>query len=128
MNSRFVVKAGMVTSAAFAATAALQTALPVQADNTHHTFTAAFATPAILPLQCYVGGGGDVALSVRVINQTGAMIPAGKTVSWTVLREGTRAMEKGTTVLRQNLAPKQSAYVGYTEIFDDQTCTASVDL
>ncbi|HEY7689051.1 MAG TPA: hypothetical protein VH835_10175 [Dongiaceae bacterium] len=128
MNSRFVVKAGMVTSAAFAATAALQTALPVQADSSHHTIVAAFAAPAHLPLQCYVGGGGDVAVSVRVINQTGAVIPAGKTVSWTVLKDGAQATQKGSAVLKQNLAPKQSAYVGYTEILDDQSCTASVDL
>lgn len=132
MKSRIVVEAGMVAFAAVAVAAALQIASPVRADNqpvsNHRTNSAAFGMLSHVPLQCKVGGGGDVAVSVRVYNTTQSLIPAGKTVSWTVMKETTGAKQSGTAMLKQNLAPQQSAYVGYTLILSDQVCTAGVKL
>jgi hypothetical protein len=132
MKSRILVKAGTLALAALAVTASLQIASPVQADNqpalNHRTNSAVFGMLSHVPLQCKVGGGGDVAVSVRVYNTTQSMIPAGKTVSWTVLKEDTGAKQSGSSVLKQNLPPQQSAYVGYTLLLSNQVCTAGVKL
>ena len=118
MKSRFVAKA--LTVAALGVSAALPM-VSVVADG-------ASMQLGKIPLRCAIGGSGDVAASVRVFNQTGDTIPAGKTVSWVVVKEGTAAQQKGTTVLRRNLPPAQSAYVGYTRILSDQVCSADVKL
>jgi hypothetical protein len=127
MKSRFVVKAGIRTLAAFAATAFVEMASPVSAEN-YRTNPAAFGALTNLPLQCSVSGGGDVARNVYVFNQTGATIPAGKPVSWTVKSENTGAKQDGSTMLKQSLGPQQKADVGDTLILSSYICTASVKL
>jgi hypothetical protein len=115
MSSRIGAKA--LTVVALAVTAALPVASAVVAEG---------ASMSRIPLRCAIGGSGDVAASVRVFNQTGDTIPAGKTVSWIVTKEGTSAHQKGTAVLKHKLAPDQSAYVGYTLILSDQVCSANI--
>jgi hypothetical protein len=116
MKSRIVAKT--LTAAALALCAALPM-VSVVADG-------ASMEMGKVPLRCAIGGSGEVAASVRVFNQTGSTIPAGKTVSWTVLKEGTTARQNGIAVLKQNLPPEQSVYVGHTQILSDQVCTANV--
>jgi hypothetical protein len=138
MKSRFVVTVSSLAIAAVASIASLQIAAPARADSTtmktstaaqnHRTNSAVLGTLSHIPLQCTVGGGGDVAATVRVFNQTPGVIPAGKIVSWTVIKEGTTAKQKGTTKLQTNLQPNQSAFVGSTIILTQQVCTASVAL
>ena len=129
MKSRFAMRAGTVILAAFAATAFLETASPVLAGtNNHRTNSAAFGALTNLPLQCSVGGSGDVAKNVYVLNQTGGTIPAGKSVSWTVMSESTGAKQNGTMVLKQSIGPQQKAHVGNTLILSSYICTASVKL
>jgi hypothetical protein len=137
MKSRFVVKAGILTLAAFAATAFLETAAPVLAETiklgnqpiqNHRTNSAAFGALTNVPLKCSVGGSGDVAKQVYVLNQTGGTIPAGKSVSWTVMSEKTGAKQNGSQMLAQSLAPQQKAQVGSTLILSSYICTASVKL
>ena len=138
MKSRFVVTVSSLAIAAVASIASLQIAAPVRADSTtmkastaaqnHRTNSAVLGTLSHVQLQCTVGGGGDVAATVRVFNQTPGVIPAGKLVSWTVIKEGTTAKQKGTTKLQNNLQPNQSAFVGSTIILSQQVCTASVAL
>lgn len=115
MKSRIVAQT--LTIAALAVTAAVPMASAVVADG---------VSISKMPLRCAIGGSGDVAASVRVYNQTGDTIPAGEIVSWTVQKEGTAAQQKGIAVLRHKLPPEQSAYVGYTLILSDQTCTANI--
>lgn len=138
MKSRFVVTVSSLAIAAVASIASLQIAAPVRADSTtmktsmaaqnHRTNSAVLGALSHIQLQCSVGGGGDVAATVRVFNQTPGVIPAGKIVSWTVIKEGTTAKQKGTTKLQTNLQPNQSAFVGSTIILTQQVCTASVAL
>jgi len=138
MKSRLVVTVSSLAIAAVASLASLQIAAPVRADSTtmktstasqnHRTNSAVLGTLSRIPLQCTVGGGGDVAATVRVFNQTPGVIPAGKLVSWTVIKEGTTAKQNGTTKLQTNLQPNQSAFVGSTIILSQQVCTASVAL
>ena len=115
MKSRIVAQT--LTIAALAVTAAVPMASAVVADG---------VSLSVKPLRCAIGGSGDVAASVRVFNQTGDTIPAGQIVSWTVQKEGTTDQQMGMAVLKHKLAPEQSAYVGYTLILSDQTCTASL--
>ena len=138
MKSHFVVTVSSLAIAAVASLASLQIAAPVRADSTtmktstaaqnHRTNSTVLGTLSRIPLQCTVGGGGDVAATVRVFNQTPGVIPAGKIVSWTVIKEGTTAKQNGTTKLQTNLQPNQSAFVGSTIILSQQVCTASVAL
>jgi hypothetical protein len=139
MKSRFVVTVSSLAIAAVASLASLQIAAPVRADSTtmkaaspasqnHRTNSDALRALSNIPLQCSVGGGGDVAATVRVFNQTPGVIPAGRVVSWTVAMEGTPAKQKGTAQLKQDLAPQQSVYVGSTIILSKQVCSASVAL
>ncbi len=138
MKSRFVVTVSSLAIAAVASIASLQIAAPVRADSTtmkagtsaqnHRTNSAVLRTLSHVPLQCSVGGGGDVAATVRVFNQTPGVIPAGKIVSWTVIKEGTTAKQKGSMTLSTNLQPNQSAFVGSTIILSQQVCTARVAL
>jgi hypothetical protein len=138
MKSRFVVTVSSLAIAAVASLASLQIAAPVRADSTtmktstaaqnHRTNSAVLGTLSRIPLQSTVGGGGDVAATVRVFTQTTGVIPAGKIVSWTVIKEGTTAKQNGTTKLQTNLQPNQSAFVGSTIILSQQVCTASVAL
>ncbi len=138
MKSRFVVTVSSLAVAAVASLASLQVAAPVRADSTtmkanmaaqnHRTNSAVLGTLSHIPLQCSVGGGGDVAATVRVYNQTPGIIPAGKIVSWTVIKEGTTAKQKGSMTLSTSLQPNQSAFVGSTIILSQQVCTASVAL
>jgi hypothetical protein len=138
MKSRFVVTVSSLAIAAVASLASLQIAAPVRADSTtmkastaaqnHRTNSAALNTLSHIQLQCSVGGGGDVAATVRVYNQTPGTIPAGKLVSWTVIKEGTTAKQKGSMTLPTSLQPNQSAFVGSTIILSQQVCTASVAL
>jgi len=138
MKSRFVVTVSSLAIAAVASIASLQIAAPVRADSTtmkastaaqnHRTNSAVLGTLSHVQLQCTVGGGGDVAATVRVFNQTPGVIPAGKLVSWTVIKEGTTAKQNGTTKLTTSLQPNQSAFVGSTIILTQQVCTASVAL
>lgn len=138
MKSRFVVTVSSLAMAAVASIASLQIAAPVRADSTtmktntapqhYRTNSALIRAMSHIQLQCTVGGGGDVAATVRVFNQTPGVIPAGKIVSWTVIKEGTTAKQKGTTKLQTNLQPNQSAFVGSTIILTQQVCTASVAL
>ncbi|MFM9842735.1 MAG: hypothetical protein ACKVOI_07175 [Dongiaceae bacterium] len=139
MKSRFVVTVSSLAIAAVASIASLQIAAPVRADSTtmkagstaaqpHRTNSAVLGTLSRIPLQCSVGGGGDVAATVRVVNQTPGVIPAGKLVSWTVIKEGTTAKQNGSMKLTTSLQPNQSAFVGSTIILSQQVCTASVAL
>ena len=138
MKSRFVVTVSSLAIAAVASFASLQIAAPVRADSTtmkastaaqnHRTNSAVLSTLSHIQLQCSVGGGGDVAATVRVFNQTPGTIPAGKLVSWTVIKEGTTAKQKGSMALPTSLQPNQSAFVGSTIILSQQVCTASVAL
>ena len=138
MKSRFVATVSSLAIAAVASIVSLQLAAPVRADSTtmkastaaqnHRTNSAVLGTLSHVQLQCTVGGGGDVAATVRVFNQTPGVIPAGKLVSWTVIKEGTTAKQNGTTKLQTNLQPNQSAFVGSTIILSQQVCTASVAL
>lgn len=115
MKSRIVAKS--LTVAALTATAVLPMVSAVVADG---------APISTIPLRCAIGGSGNMAASVRVFNQTGDTIPAGKIVSWVV--KGTSAHQRGVAVLRHNLPPEQSVYVGYTLILSDQVCSADVKL
>lgn len=138
MKSRFVVTVSSLAIAAVASIASLQIVAPVRADSTtmkansasqnHRTNSAVLGTLSRIPLQCKVGGGGDVAATVRVFNQTPGVIPAGKIVSWTVIKEGTTAKQKGSMALSTSLQPNQSVFVGSTIILSQQVCTASVAL
>ena len=138
MKSRFVVTVSSLAIAAVASVVSLQIAAPVRADSTtmktstaaqpHRTNSAVLGTLSHIQLQCAVGGGGDVAATVRVFNQTPGVIPAGKIVSWTVIKEGTTAKQKGSMTLSTSLQPNQSAFVGSTIILSQQVCTASVAL
>lgn len=138
MKSRFVVTVSSLAIAVVASIASLQIAAPVRADSTtmktstssqnHRTNSAVLGTLSRIPLQCKVGGGGDVAATVRVFNQTPGVIPAGKIVSWTVIKEGTTAKQKGSMALSTSLQPNQSVFVGSTIILSQQVCTASVAL
>jgi hypothetical protein len=138
MKSRFVVTVSSLAIAAVASLASLQIAAPVRADSTtmktssaaqpHRTNSAVLGTLSRIQLQCTVGGGGDVAATVRVYNQTPGIIPAGKLVSWTVIKEGTTAKQNGSMKLPTSLQPNQSAFVGSTIILSQQVCTASVAL
>jgi len=117
MKSRIVAKT--LTVAALTATAVLPMVSAVVADG---------APISAIPLRCAIGGSGNMAASVRVFNQTGDTIPAGKIVSWVVTKDGTSAHQSGVAVLRHNLPPEQSVYVGYTLILSDQVCSADVKL
>jgi len=138
MKSRFVATVSSLAIAAVASIVSLQLAAPVRADSTtmkastaaqnHRTNSAVLGTLSHVQLQCTVGGGGDVAATVRVFNQTPGVIPAGKLVSWTVIKEGTTAKQKGSMTLPTSLQPNQSAFVGSTIILTQQVCTASVAL
>lgn len=139
MKSRFVVTVSSLAVAAVASFMALQISAPVRADSTtmkaastaaqnHRTNSALLNTLSHIQLQCSVGGGGDVAATVRVFNQTPGVIPAGKLVSWTVIKEGTTAKQIGSMTLPTSLQPNQSAFVGSTIILSQQVCTASVAL
>jgi hypothetical protein len=139
MKSRFVVTVSSLAIAAVASLVSLQIAAPARADSTtmkvgssaaqnHRTNSAVLGTLSHVQLQCSVGGGGDVAATVRVFNQTPGIIPAGKLVSWTVIKEGTTAKQHGSMALPTSLQPNQSAFVGSTIILSQQVCTASVAL
>ena len=138
MKSRFVATVSSLAIAAVASIVSLQLAAPVRADSTtmktstaaqhYRTNSALISAMSHIQLQCSVGGGGDVAATVRVFNQTPGVIPAGKLVSWTVIKEGTTAKQNGTTKLQTSLQPNQSAFVGSTIILTQQVCTASVAL
>jgi len=132
MNSRILVKTGVQSLAALAVAAVLQMTSSALADGqpvqNHRTNSAAFGILTTVPLQCNIGGSGDVAKGVHVRNQTQATIPAGKLVSWTVKNEGTGAKEMRSATLNQPLAPQKSATVGSTVMISNSFCTASVKL
>src|SRR5262245_39412005 len=139
MKSRFVVTVSSLAIAAVAVLTALPVAAPVRADSTtmtagstatqnHRTNSAALAALSRIQLQCAVGGGGDVAATVRVFNQTPGIIPKGRIVAWTVIKEGTTAKQQGSAMLQHDLRPQQSAFVGSTIILSQQVCTASTTL
>jgi hypothetical protein len=137
MQSRFLVMTGSL--AALSLAASLQLASPVHADSNtlkggntvsqhYRTNTETLRALQQIPLQCSVGSGGDVAATVRVYNQTSAMIPAGKTVTWILAKDASGTQQKGATVLTQNLAPQQAVFVGSTLNLHKPACTASVAL